>query len=123
MRREYRKICWSVGVLEKAILRWRRKRRGLCGLKIDLNEPADDQRSDSDTEEDFYRASRKQAEERVEKAVVRVQAMFRSKQAQQEYRRMKLAHTQAQVCRLLTPFSLTFLRACNYLSSKACLYP
>ncbi|XP_057517855.1 calmodulin-binding transcription activator 6-like isoform X2 [Amaranthus tricolor] len=96
VRREYRKICWSVGVLEKAILRWRRKRRGFCGLKIDINEPADDQRRDSDTEEDFYRASRKQAEERVERAVVRVQAMFRSKQAQQEYRRMKLAHTQAQ---------------------------
>ncbi|XP_057546292.1 calmodulin-binding transcription activator 6 isoform X2 [Amaranthus tricolor] len=97
VRREYRKITWSVGVLEKAILRWRRKRRGFCGLKVEIKEPNDDQKRESDTEEDFYRASRKQAEERVEKAVVRVQSMFRSKQAQQEYRRMKLAHTQAQL--------------------------
>lgn len=57
-----------------------------------------DQGQRSDTEEDFYRASRMQAEERVEKAVVRVQAMFRSRQAQQEYRRMRLAHQQAEVC-------------------------
>ena len=105
VRREYRKITWSVGVLEKAILRWRRKRRGFCGLKVEIKEPNDDQKRESDTEEDFYRASRKQAEERVEKAVVRVQSMFRSKQAQQEYRRMKLAHTQAQVRTLLSPLS------------------
>ncbi|XP_021774123.1 calmodulin-binding transcription activator 5-like isoform X1 [Chenopodium quinoa] len=97
VRRQYRKFIWSVGILEKAILRWRLRRKGLRGVKVEIEEPVDDQRRDSDTEEDFYRASRKQAEERVEKAVVRVQSMFRSKQAQQEYRRMKLAHTQAQL--------------------------
>lgn len=79
--------------------------KSICGLKVEIKEPIDDQKRESDTEEDFYRASRKQAEERVEKAVVRVQAMFRSKQAQQEYRRMKLAHTQAQVRTLLTSLS------------------
>lgn len=96
MRRQYRKICWSVGVLEKVILRWRKRRRGLRGLEIKPAETVPAQ-NDGDTEEDFYRASRKQAEERVEKAVVRVQAMFRSKQAQEEYRRMKLTHNQAEV--------------------------
>ena len=88
---------WSVGVLEKAVLRWRRKRKGFRGLQIEIKEPAADHRQESDTEEDFYRASRKQAEERIEKAVVRVQAMFRSRRTQQEYRRMKLTHNQAQV--------------------------
>ncbi|XP_056694691.1 calmodulin-binding transcription activator 5 isoform X4 [Spinacia oleracea] len=97
LRQQYQKFVWSVGVLEKAILRWRLRRKGFRGLKVEIQEPVDDQRQESDTEEDFYRASRKQAEERVEKAVVRVQSMFRSKQAQQEYRRMKLAHTQAQL--------------------------
>ncbi|KAL9225137.1 hypothetical protein vseg_001093 [Gypsophila vaccaria] len=97
VRRQYRKICWSVGVLEKAILRWRLKRKGLRGLEVQIKEePIQDRSPESDNEEDFYRASRKQAEVRVEKAVVRVQAMFRSRQAQQEYRRMKLAHAQAQ---------------------------
>lgn len=52
---------------------------------------------DNDVEEDFFKASRQQAEERVERSVVRVQAMFRSKKAQQEYRSMKLAYDQARV--------------------------
>ncbi|XP_022760651.1 calmodulin-binding transcription activator 5 isoform X2 [Durio zibethinus] len=91
VRKQYRKILWSVGVVEKAILRWRLKRKGLRGLKVKIVEAVPAQSQESDAEEDFYRTSRKQAEERVEKAVVRVQTMFRSKKAQQEYRRMKLA--------------------------------
>ncbi|MBA0858028.1 hypothetical protein Goshw_020425, partial [Gossypium schwendimanii] len=81
VRRQYRKITWSVGVLEKAILRWRLKRKGLRGLQINTVDTVTEQRLESDTEEDFYRTSRRQAEQRVEKAVVRVQAMFRSKKA------------------------------------------
>ncbi|KAL4643096.1 hypothetical protein ACB092_02G068600 [Castanea dentata] len=97
VRRQYRKILWSVGVLEKAVLRWRLKRRGFRGFQVDPMEPVPDQRPESDTEEDFYRTSRKQAEERVERSVVRVQAMFRSKKAQEEYRRMKMTHNQARL--------------------------
>lgn len=96
-RRQYRKIIWSVGVVEKAILRWRLKRKGFRGLNVKPVEADADQRQESDAEEDFYRTSRKQAEERVERSVVRVQAMFRSKKAQEEYRRMKLAYNQATV--------------------------
>ncbi|XP_075653924.1 calmodulin-binding transcription activator 5 isoform X2 [Castanea sativa] len=97
VRRQYGKILWSVGVLEKAVLRWRLKRRGFRGFQVDPMEPVPDQRLESDTEEDFYRTSRKQAEERVERSVVRVQAMFRSKKAQEEYRRMKMTHNQARL--------------------------
>lgn len=99
VRKQYRKILWSVGVLEKAILRWRLKRKGFRGLQVDpiAVEAVADQKQESDAEEDFYRTSRKQAEERIERSVVRVQAMFRSKKAQEEYRRMKLAHNQAKV--------------------------
>nr|GFA13871.1 calmodulin-binding transcription activator 5 [Tanacetum cinerariifolium] len=50
------------------------------------------------SEESFFQASRKQVEERVERSFVRVQAMFRSKRAQEEYRKMKLEHNQASVC-------------------------
>lgn len=98
-RRQYRKILWSVGVLEKAVLRWRLKRKGFRGLQVDRVEmdAVSDPKHESDVEEDFYRTSRKQAEERVERSVVRVQAMFRSKKAQEEYRRMKLAHDQAKL--------------------------
>ncbi|ESQ55836.1 hypothetical protein EUTSA_v10024342mg [Eutrema salsugineum] len=92
VRRQYQKITWSVGVLEKAILRWRLKRKGFRGLQV--NQP--EEKEGSDTVEDFYKTSQKQAEERLERSVVKVQAMFRSKKAQQDYRRMKLAHEEAQ---------------------------
>ncbi|KAL1111595.1 hypothetical protein V6Z11_D02G071000 [Gossypium hirsutum] len=97
VRRQYHKILWSVGVLEKAILRWRFKRKGLRGLQINTAEEVAQRSQESDTEEGFFRDCRKQAEERVVKAVVRVQTLFRSKKAQQEYRRMKLAHDMAKV--------------------------
>ncbi|KAI6692943.1 hypothetical protein NL676_020653 [Syzygium grande] len=97
VRRQYRKIIWSVGVLEKAILRWRLKRRGFRGLHVEPVEENVDQRQESDAEEDFFRTSRRQAEERLEQSVVKVQAMFRSRKAQEDYRRMKLAHSAAQL--------------------------
>ncbi|OIW18403.1 hypothetical protein TanjilG_31543 [Lupinus angustifolius] len=97
LRKHYRKILWSVGVVEKAVLRWRLKRRGFRGLQVNHVEAAEDQKQESDVEEDFFRTGRKQASERVERSVVRVQAMFRSKKAQQEYRRMKLALNQAKL--------------------------
>ncbi|KAH6832074.1 calmodulin-binding transcription activator [Perilla frutescens var. hirtella] len=95
VRRQYRKICWSVGVLEKAILRWRLRRKGFRGLQVQPDETPQDPNQESDVEEDFFKASRKQAEERVERSVVRVQAMFRSKRAQEEYSRMKLECSRA----------------------------
>ncbi|KAJ6720977.1 CALMODULIN-BINDING TRANSCRIPTION ACTIVATOR CAMTA [Salix viminalis] len=97
VRRQFIKIIWSVGVLEKAVLRWRLKRRGFRGLRVEPVEAVVDQTHESDTEEDFYKLSQKQAEERVERSVIRVQAMFRSKKAQEEYWRMKLTHKQAKV--------------------------
>uniref|UniRef100_A0A5B7A702 Putative calmodulin-binding transcription activator 6 isoform X1 n=1 Tax=Davidia involucrata TaxID=16924 RepID=A0A5B7A702_DAVIN len=96
VRKQYRKIIWSVGVLEKVILRWRLKKKGFRGLQVNAVE-AEEQKQESDVEEDFFRASRKQAEERVERSVVRVQAMFRSKRAQEEYHRMKMAHNEARL--------------------------
>lgn len=111
-RKNYLKIIWSVGVVEKAILRWRLKRRGFRGLCVNpVQGMADQEETESDIEEDFFRTGRKQAEERVERSVVRVQAMFRSKKAQVDYRRMKLVHNQAKVsylsCRSL-PIRLDF---------------
>ncbi|MQM03550.1 hypothetical protein Taro_036330, partial [Colocasia esculenta] len=97
VRRQYRKITWSVGVLEKAVLRWRLKRKGLRGLQVDSSRASStDDKEGNCGEEDFYRISREQAEDRVNRSVVRVQAMFRSYHAQQEYRKMKLAYDQAK---------------------------
>ncbi|KAF5452276.1 hypothetical protein F2P56_027296 [Juglans regia] len=97
MRKQYHKILWSVGVLEKAVLRWRLKRKGFRGLNVDPIEADPSLKQEGDAEEDFYRTSRKQAEDRVERSVIRVQSMFRSKKAQEEYRRMKMSHNQARL--------------------------
>ncbi|XP_074338909.1 calmodulin-binding transcription activator 6-like isoform X2 [Apium graveolens] len=96
VRKEYKKIVFAVGVLEKAILRWRLKRKRIRGLQVSPDEAAKDPKQE-DVVEDFFKASRKQAEERVERSVVRVQSMFRSKRAQEDYRRMKLAHNKANL--------------------------
>lgn len=76
-------------------MRWRHKRKLFIGLQVSEAEEAEEK-----AEEDFYKASQRQAEERLERSVVRVQAMFRSKKAQEDYRRMKLTHeeTQVQLC-------------------------
>ncbi|XP_068662497.1 calmodulin-binding transcription activator 5-like isoform X2 [Aristolochia californica] len=97
MRRQYKKILWSVGVLEKAILRWRLKRKGLRGLQTEQIDCAEVKPENTIGVEDFYQISQKHAEERIERSVVRVQAMFRSHQAQKEYRRMKLACDEAKL--------------------------
>ncbi|ESQ48240.1 hypothetical protein EUTSA_v10020047mg [Eutrema salsugineum] len=94
-RRQYKKIVWSVGVLEKAIIRWRQKRKGFRGLQVSQAEAEEGLQGEE--EEDFYKTSQRQAEERLERSVVRVQAMFRSKKAQQDYRRMKLTHEETQL--------------------------
>ncbi|XP_031486379.1 calmodulin-binding transcription activator 6 isoform X2 [Nymphaea colorata] len=96
VRKQYRKILWSVGVLEKVILRWRLKRKGLRGHHMNPNNSADGKTEENDAEEDFFRISRKQAEERVERAVTRVQSMFRSHQARVEYRKMKQLYEQTE---------------------------
>ncbi|XP_028548187.1 calmodulin-binding transcription activator CBT-like isoform X1 [Dendrobium catenatum] len=99
VRKQYRKIVWSVGVLEKAVLRWRLKRKGLRGMQVKAMEVgrANNLEESTSTEEDFFKISRKHAEERVQRSVVRVQSMFRSYQAQQQYRRLKLAQEQAKL--------------------------
>ncbi|KAM3289168.1 hypothetical protein P3S67_017455 [Capsicum chacoense] len=93
VRRHYREIIWSVGVLEKALFRWRLKKKGFRGLQLPSSQVVN--HKPDDMEEDFFQASRKQAEERIERSVVRVQAMFRSKQTQEQYWRMKLEHNKA----------------------------
>eukprot|EP01018_Ginkgo_biloba_P027389 Gb_35291 [translate_table: standard] len=97
-RKQYRKILWSVGILEKAILRWRQKRKGLRGHKVVLEISSETRHGrEIEHEEDFFRIGRKYAEERVERSVVRVQAMYRSYRARADYRRMKQFHKQVQL--------------------------
>ncbi|KAL4202473.1 hypothetical protein AMTRI_Chr02g221300 [Amborella trichopoda] len=91
VRRQYCKILWSVGILEKGILRWRQKRKGLRGLQVEPTTPVEIEEDGVPVvEEDFFRIGRKLAEERVDRSFNSVQVMFQSDQARRDYRRLKL---------------------------------
>ncbi|KAL6554853.1 hypothetical protein OROGR_006111 [Orobanche gracilis] len=90
VRKNYRKIIWSVGILDKIILRWRRKGRGLSGFKPEAH-AAGTSMVDTETKEDdydFLKEGRKQTEERLHKALDRVKSMVKYPDAQDQYRRL-----------------------------------
>uniref|UniRef100_A0A7N1A5B5 CG-1 domain-containing protein n=1 Tax=Kalanchoe fedtschenkoi TaxID=63787 RepID=A0A7N1A5B5_KALFE len=89
-RKNY-KVCWAVGILEKIVLRWRRKGVGLRGFK-----PEPETIDESD-EEDFAKVFRKKkVEAAVDEAVSRVLSMVESSEARQQYRRMLERYRQAK---------------------------
>ncbi|KAK4771860.1 hypothetical protein SAY86_013635 [Trapa natans] len=91
VRKNYKKITWSVGILEKVILRWRRKRSGLRGFKSESipesSSMVDASQSKGD-DFDFLKEGRKQTEERMQKALARVQSMIKYPEARDQYRRL-----------------------------------
>ena len=90
MRKKYKPIIWSVGILEKVILRWRRKGIGLRGFKPDALNKVPSQQSNPVKEDDydFLKEGRKQSEERFQKALTRVKSMVRYPEARAQYRRV-----------------------------------
>ncbi|KAF0928412.1 hypothetical protein E2562_003230, partial [Oryza meyeriana var. granulata] len=97
VRKHYRKIIWSVGIVEKVILRWRRRRAGLRGFRptegaiesssggtssnLVTDKPAGD-------DYDFLQEGRKQTEERLQKALARVKSMVQYPEARDQYQRI-----------------------------------
>ncbi|KAL5556318.1 hypothetical protein UlMin_038554 [Ulmus minor] len=90
VRKNYRKIVWSVGMVEKIILRWRRKGSGLRGFKSEsLTEGTSTKSSSSkDDDFDFLKDGRKQSEERMQKALARVKSMVQYPEARNQYSRL-----------------------------------
>ncbi|KAJ0980543.1 hypothetical protein J5N97_008798 [Dioscorea zingiberensis] len=88
VRKQYKKVVWSVGIVEKAILRWRRKRSGLRGFRAE--KPAASVTSTIETTDDyeFLRVGRKQKVAGVVKALARVQSMARHPEARDQYMRL-----------------------------------
>lgn len=98
VRKNYRKIIWSVGILDKVILRWRRKGCGLRGFKSEaLIEGSSMQDiSSKDDDYDFLKEGRKQTEERLQKALARVKSMVQYPEARDQYRRLLNAVSEIQ---------------------------
>ncbi|KAL5700685.1 hypothetical protein ACHQM5_026102 [Ranunculus cassubicifolius] len=89
VRKQYKKVVWSVSILEKVILRWRRKRVGLRGFRADTQEGGDSRPEAGKTDDyEFLRLGRKQKVAGVEKALARVQSMVRDPEARDQYMRL-----------------------------------
>lgn len=90
MRKHYRKIIWSVGILEKVILRWRRKGSGLRGFRPEGLIEGQSRQGTSSKEDDydFLKEGRKQTEARLEKALARVRSMVQYPDARDQYHRL-----------------------------------
>ncbi|KAL3613159.1 hypothetical protein CASFOL_042994 [Castilleja foliolosa] len=90
VRRNY-KVCWAVGILDKVILRWRRRGVGLRGFRLD-SEPVDE-----DDDEDILKVFRKQkVDKAIDEAVSRVLSMVESPTARQQYHRLLKKYQQAK---------------------------
>ncbi|GMP32689.1 hypothetical protein CsSME_00006335 [Camellia sinensis var. sinensis] len=90
VRKNHRKITWSVGILEKVILRWRRKGSGLRGFKQETLTQGSSKQDTSSKEDDYdvLKEGRKQTEQRLEKALARVKSMVQYPEARDQYRRL-----------------------------------
>lgn len=79
-----------MGILEKVILRWRRKGSGLRGFRPETINKAPSQQNDSPKEDDYdyLKEGRKQKEEKIQKALSRVKSMVQYPEARAQYRRM-----------------------------------
>nr|XP_043638698.1 calmodulin-binding transcription activator 3 [Erigeron canadensis] len=95
VRKNYKKIVWSVGILDKVILRWRRKGRGLSGFKPEAIPEAIPEGTSTmeakplrEDDDDFFKEGRKQTEQRLQKALARVKSMVQYPEARDQYRRL-----------------------------------
>ncbi|CAA2991375.1 calmodulin-binding transcription activator 4-like isoform X1 [Olea europaea subsp. europaea] len=88
--RRYYKVCWAASILEKVVLRWRRRGVGLRGFQLDkFIEESED--------EDILKVFRKQiVDVAIEEAVSRVLSMVECPEARQQYRRIFEKYLQAK---------------------------
>lgn len=98
VRKHYKKIIWTVLVVEKAILRWRRKGSGLRGFRSEgmVEGPSVQNQQPKEDDYDFLKEGRKQTEVRLEKALARVKSMVQYPEARDQYRRLLNVATQLQ---------------------------
>lgn len=104
VRKHYKKIIWSVGIVEKVILRWRRKGSGLRGFRPDgglLEGQKNEKQVNKEDEYDFLQVGRKQSEARLEKALARVKSMVQYPEARDQYKRLVTVATELQGSKLM----------------------
>ncbi|KAK7291740.1 hypothetical protein RIF29_07121 [Crotalaria pallida] len=98
IRKQYKKVVWSVSIVEKAILRWRRKGAGLRGFRVE--QPVSIVANDAvanDAEYEFLSIGRRQKADNVNKALDRVKSMVRSPEARDQYMRLVMKYQNFKV--------------------------
>ncbi|CAO2034773.1 unnamed protein product [Urochloa humidicola] len=94
VRKKYRTIVSTVSVLEKVILRWRRKGHGLRGFRAEQQPMVAAVEDNDEEDDDFYDDEavkvfrRQKVDQAVKEAVSRVLSMVDSTEARMQYRRM-----------------------------------
>ncbi|KAK4740731.1 hypothetical protein SAY87_024319 [Trapa incisa] len=92
VRKQYKILCWAVRILDKVILKWKRKGPGLKSLPHET-EVAED----SEEDEDYLKVFRKhKVDEAIREALSRVLSMVHAPAARQQYRRMLERYRQAK---------------------------
>ncbi|XP_027337992.1 calmodulin-binding transcription activator 4-like isoform X2 [Abrus precatorius] len=92
VRKHYKVILWAVRIMDRVVLRWRRKRVGLLRVQreVESGEESDD--------EDFLKVFRKEkVHVAIERALKRVLSMVQSTGARQQYSRLLQMYRQAKV--------------------------
>ncbi|GJN41058.1 hypothetical protein PR202_gn00382 [Eleusine coracana subsp. coracana] len=100
VRKNYRKVVWSVGIVEKVILRWRRKRTGLRGFRPEQGS-SQIQPAKAEDEYDFLHDGRKQAEARFQRALARVHSMSQYPEAREQYHRLTTCVAEMKQSRMM----------------------
>lgn len=96
VRKQFKVLCWAVRILDKVVLRWKRKGAGLRSLRHETQ-----MSEESEEDEDILKVFRKQkVDKAVEEAVSQVLSMVNSPDARQQYCRMLERYRQAKVRKL-----------------------
>ncbi|KAL0310469.1 UNVERIFIED_CONTAM: Calmodulin-binding transcription activator 2 [Sesamum calycinum] len=91
VRRNYGKIIWSVGILDKVVLRWRWKRRRLSRFRPEALGAGISMVDAKRKEDDYYflkegRKGRKQTEGRLQNALARLTSIVQYSKARDQHR-------------------------------------
>ncbi|KAK7363419.1 hypothetical protein VNO77_05562 [Canavalia gladiata] len=92
VRKQYKKVVWSVSIVEKAILRWRRKGAGLRGFRVGQPVGIVAKDTEKGDEYEFLSIGRRQKSDDVKKALDRVKSMVRNPEARDQYMRLVMKY-------------------------------
>ncbi|XWS14276.1 hypothetical protein CRYUN_Cryun36dG0108700 [Craigia yunnanensis] len=97
VRKQYKKVIWSVSIVEKVILRWRRKGAGLRGFRVQKSIENAVPEIEICDEYEFLRLGRQQKLDGIEKALARVKSMARDQEARDQYMRLTTKFGESKV--------------------------